>query len=77
MRADRELEARILGRSRGSRLDDNDVFIVKLVEARTDVTPNKLVVRLAEERGIRKQSKQQMLKCGRKLNAKLNLYGMP
>lgn len=49
---DGELEARLLGRRRGSRLDAHEDFIVELVEYRRDITLNEMVVRLSEERGI-------------------------
>lgn len=47
-----ELEARLPGRRRGSRLDAHEDFIVEMVEDRRDITLNEMVVRLSEERGI-------------------------
>lgn len=49
---DGELEARLPGRRRGSRLDAHEDFIVDMVDERRDITLNEMVVCLPEERGI-------------------------
>ncbi|OYR22973.1 transposase family protein [Brucella thiophenivorans] len=49
---DVELEARRPGRRRGSRLDADENFIMSMIEERKDITPNEMVARLAQERGL-------------------------
>ncbi|MGU3398841.1 IS630 family transposase, partial [Brucellaceae bacterium D45D] len=49
---DGELEARLPGRRRGSRLDAHEDFIVGMIEDRKDITLNEMVALLAEERGV-------------------------
>ena len=48
-----ERSARAQGWRRGSRLDPHENFVVEMIEARKDITLNEMVVRLANEVGLR------------------------
>ena len=48
-----ERSARSQGWRRGSRLDPHENFVVEMIEARKDITLNEMVVRLANEVGLR------------------------
>lgn len=48
-----ELEARSVGRRRGSRLDAHEAFISAMIEAQKDITLDEMVDRLLAKRGAR------------------------
>ena len=48
-----ELDPRPMGNRKGSRLDPHSAYILGLIEAQKDITLDEMVVRIAEERGVR------------------------
>ena len=48
-----ELEARRVGRRRGSRLDAHEAFILSMIEEQKDITLDEMVARLVSELGVR------------------------
>jgi transposase len=48
-----ELEARPVGRRRGSSLDAQGAFILSMIEDQKDITLNEMVARLLEGQGVR------------------------